>query len=93
METRRAPSGLLDVDAIHRAGLRAQVAGDALLDFKKVNPPEPGLKGGRHVGVLQRDGFRETVLQRNPHPDQDCPDGLRDVVKIFTNWAVAITET
>src|ERR1700735_4974279 len=51
----------VDVNAIHRAGFGAQVAGDALLSLKLVDASVTGGGGETLLGVLNRCGLLKAV--------------------------------
>ena len=72
--------GLVDVDAVDRAGLGAHVAGDALIGLELVDAAVARGEGKPLLGILDGDGLLEAVFERDLHPDGD---GGHVVVDVF----------
>ena len=80
--------GLDHADAVHRAGLGAGIAGNALVGFKLVNPTVPRGKGDFFVGILHRHRLGEAVFECDAHADGKALDGLINVTEIGLCGAV-----
>src|SRR4051812_30197512 len=77
-----ARGGLVDVDAIDRAGLGAHVAGDALVLLELVDAAVARGEGEPLLGVLHGHRLLKAVLDRDLHPDRDRADVVVDVLEI-----------
>jgi hypothetical protein len=77
-----AGGGLVDVDAVHGAGLSAHVTSDALCGLELVDAAITRRKSQVLLRILDRDRLLKTVLQRDPHPNDDGFDVVIDILEI-----------
>ena len=76
------PHGL-NVDAVHGAGRRAHIAGDANFLIESVNPAMAGRDVGPLFGVHQRDRTTEKIPHGDTHPTVGRHHAELDVAEVF----------
>src|SRR5439155_2742912 len=77
--------GFVYIDTVHRAGLGAHVAGDALVHLKLMNPPIARRKRKPLLWILHGHRLLKAVFQRDFHADRDRPDVVVDVFEIVAD--------